>query len=180
LDPLAHLQYKKFSRCGPSQKNPNGARNPSTVCSFERTLYTTKTWLEHLAPSIGNPCKGRVSLYLIPKISPIFYLLNSHFVIIWTHKSSKCPKQNYETTALKSKSLLIKSPSSNKMASTKPLQSHHLSWKWKSSLKTLLCPLNALCLPLAMISPGIKQDPLLVFLFFEGCMIISKFMGFCF
>ena len=72
-------------------------------------------------------------------------------------KSSKCPKQNYETTALKSKSLLMKSPSSNKMAFTKPLQSHHLSWKWKSSLKALLCPLDALCLPLAMISPGLSQ-----------------------
>jgi len=116
----------------------------------------------------------------IPKISPISHLLNSHFVIIRTLKSSKCPKQNYKTTALKSKSLLIKSPSSNKMASTKPLQSHHLSWKWKSSLKALLCPLDALCLPLAMISSGIKQNPLLVFSFSEGCRIISKFMGFCF
>jgi len=105
---------------------------------------------------------------------------NSHFVIIRTLKSLKCPKQNYETTALKSKRLLIKSPSSNKMASTKPLQFHDLSWKWKSSLKALLCPLDALCLPLAVISPGIKQNPLVVFSFFEGCRIISKFMGFCF
>ena len=128
-----------------------------------------KTWRELLAPSNGNPCHGQVSLYLIPKISPISHLLNSNFVIIRTLKSSKCPKQNYETTTLKSKSLLMKSPSSNKMAFTKPLQSHHLSWKWKSSLKAL-----------AMISPGIKPNPLLVFSFFEGCRIISKFMGFCF
>jgi hypothetical protein len=35
-------------------------------------------------------------------------------------------------------------------------------------------------LPLAMISSGIKQNPLLVFSFSEGCRIISKFMGFCF